>query len=128
MFFLKIKDGLHKEKKKKKQILIIYRKIVNELQRWKQWQKNWNKTQDLKDKNFFPFCGLWLNKVENNQRENVLKYKIQKNRYMKIHNIFFITKVLLPNDEDPFANKVGTLELKWVRNIEMLRTRLKRSN
>ena len=38
------------------------------------------------------------------------------------------TKVLVTNDEDPYAKKVRTQELKRVRNIEMLRTRLRRSN
>ena len=70
---------------------------------------------------------MWLKKEENNQRENILKYKIHKNRYIKIHKIYLATKVLVPNDEDPFAKKVRTQELKWVRNIEMLRRRLRRS-
>ena len=82
----------------------------------------------MKEKNFFLFFGLWLKKVENNQRTNVLKYKIQKNRYMKIHNIFLATKVLKMNDVDPLGEQPRNPWSQRNKNDGNAKNKVKRSN
>ena len=57
----------------------------------------------------FRSSAFWLKKVENNQMENVLIFKILKNRYMKIHNIFLATKFLVLNDKDPLGEQSRNL-------------------
>ena len=60
--------------------------------------------------------------------ENVLKFKISKNRYMKIQKKFSQPRFWYRMMRILWANKEGNHEFREVREIEMLRTRLRRSN
>ena len=64
---------------------------------------------------------MCLKKAKKIKGQIILNSKIQKNRYMKINNVFLASKVLISNDADPSGKESRNLATQknknnWIAN------------